>query len=314
LLEYVVQYNTTSQYYRDLITTASTEYRNMYVADATQFEVVQMIISLQDNSLTFNNPSLHVQKMIGNQLVTITERQFDAENKVIVYLINGQQYAVSVSSGTNTRNLGNLYIDDRDTSKTITIGDIITTNTTWSNMSYSQLYNSTTGVFSFSWNDPSNRTLNTSLVIYNYTNTSQIFYNLTSSNSSNFYATYTVPDANGTYVASVHICHSDYGCQSIGGNTILGAIVIYATTIGTTLENLLGSGGKTVLLIMSGIFLMMIPMVFGPNMSSIAGIITALMAVFMAYIGLYPVSAAFLGLVVVIAVLNRFSQKRHEFS
>jgi len=198
-MEFVVQYSATEIYYRDLLISNPIEYKNMYVVDANTNQVVQILIQLQDNSLQFTSPVLHITKLIGEQTATITERAFDSEKKAIVYLINGQQYAITVTSGSLSRTIGNLYVDTVNLIKTIVVGAIITTNTSYGNTSYTLSYNNTTGVISFAWYDPGENTLFTEFWVYNYTNQSQLFFYSNSSNTSNVGFTYTVPDVNETY-------------------------------------------------------------------------------------------------------------------
>jgi len=305
--EYLVMYSTTEIYLRNLLHSNPIDNRNMYVVDATKDQVVQILLQLQDNTGLFNNANVHIRKLLGGQLVTITERPFDAEKKAIVYLINGQQYQITVDTpdGINSRTIGNIYIDTVNLIKTLVIGDLVTTNVSFGNTTYSLTYNTTTGVISFNWFDPTYQTNSTEMWVYNYTNQSQLFFYANSTNASNVSFTYTVPNANDTYLVKIKIRHALFGQNSIDINQIFTGIAGLPSVLLPTLDPLLITLG-------SGMFLIMLPMMFGPVHGGTAAILTALFALLLAYFKWFQVSIVIIVVVLLFAIFSKITERKGE--
>ena len=314
-IEYTSWYGSTAYYYRDLLVPSVVQYLNLYTIDVTKAQALQYIITVQDTSTEFTNPVLHIYKNIGGSSVLITEKPFDAENKAIIYLISAQQYSIVVTGGGNSRSIGNIYADNANLQKTLVLGNVLTLNASWSNTSFGLTYNQTTGLISFSWYDPSNHTINTTFTVKNYTDRTML-YNETSTASQSVGMSYIVPNKSQWYLVQVHICHQDFGCKSIAETKVIGLITqIINITAGSSVLADLGitsDEGRNALLLMFGIVIMMIPMIFGGFFGSTASIIVALLAILFAAIGVYPVSIGLLMLILILALLNKFSDRRNE--
>lgn len=211
-----VQYSVTEIYSRNYVIDADVETKNVYLVDADEDQVVQIILSLQDATGDFDESLLVAKKYIEANQRTITEHYFDAESKVIIYLINGDKYTLFVDNGVEERSVGYLYVDSVDLSKTITIGEVLTTNQTLGNLSFG-LYN-TSDTIIFAYVDASGQTSSAEMWIYNATNTSELLYYVNSTNHSIVSFSYTVADTNQTYLVKVKVHHNTFGLNSIDLN------------------------------------------------------------------------------------------------
>jgi hypothetical protein len=316
-LTYTVQYSPIEVYYRDLLISSNSESKNIYGVDANSFQVVQLIMSLQDNSLTCTSPKIHITKMIGEVSATITERPFDAESKALVYLVNGQQYAVTVTCANGvTRSIGNLLVDSTNLQKTIVIGSTSTVNASDYGTSSSLTFDNSTGVITYTWHDPAGNTNGVHVSIVNRTNTSQIFYECDSANATDSSCSFAVPDVNGTYAVITSIDHDKFG--NMTSSTPFGGIV--GAFIGNVTQNIYASFSEAFsydqvsqgVTAISAMFLMILPMTFGPVLGGVAAIIVGLFAAILHMFGMFPVSIGLIAVVVVLAIMARFADRRHE--
>jgi len=301
-IEFTVMYSATEIYYRDLLINNPIENKNMYVVDANNYQVIQLLMQLQDNTMEFTNPVLHIKKQIGDQLVTITERAFDSEKKAIIYLINGQQYQITVSGGGQERTIGNIYVDSVNLIKTIVISQLITTNISTSNISYALDYDNQTGNIYFNFYDPyGNVEPNTiEFWVYNYTNQSELFFYSNSSNVSGASFNYIVPDPNATYLTKVRIHHK------ILGNIYITKIFEGISSLPYALLPIVSTG---VLTFMSAMLIIIIPMLFGQVHGATAGIIVSLVALMLAVMGFFQISIVLISVALVLAIINKVTEK-----
>lgn len=209
----LIEYTATEIYYRSLITRSAVEHKNFYLVDADEHQVAQLLITLQDATGDFSTATLIIRKYLEGTLETITELDFDAEDKAIIYLINGDRYQIYVDNGAETRSIGYLYVDTVDLSKTITIGEVLTTNQTHGNVSFG-LYN-TSDTIVFSYIDAAGQAISGEMWVYNASNMSQLLYYANTTNRSRFEFTYQVPSTNQTYNVHVKVGHTIFGENSI---------------------------------------------------------------------------------------------------
>jgi hypothetical protein len=307
-----VRYTATSYYYRDLLFTTPVASRIFYWADATTTGLVKTSFTLHDNSGLFANASLYVQKQIADGLPSITEGQFDSENKMVAYLIEGQEYQLTVTSGPNSRLIGLLYSDSANPEKSIIIGS--TGQPSSQNYTYSVTQDNVTGTVRFLWIDPGSHTVNTTFAVYNATNQSQLLY-YASSAAQNVEFTYTPTVANATLKVVTHVSNSVLGMNSPGGTYWFGVIAAIILMPITSLISLVGAAeAKNIMTFCSGVFLLILAMSFGSAYSKMGAIVVALIGTFFAYMGWWPVSGGLMVIILLLAVLNRMSDKRSELT
>jgi hypothetical protein len=203
-----IRHGDDDSYYRNLLVTTTNISKDFYLIDTSLYDAIKMTITLQDITGTFDNSELIVKKNINNVLATITELNFDAENKAIIYLIDGDKYTLTVNNGVEERSVGYLYADSDSLSKTLVLGFVNYTDLTPGKF----LLNLTFGSIEMTWNDPSNNTINVSVSVYNKT-TNELMYSGFST-ADYAYFSFDVPDENATYKVIYEIHHETLGSWS----------------------------------------------------------------------------------------------------
>lgn len=304
-MEQQVKYSSTQIYYRDLLVSSGIETKSFYMVDANNYQAVQILFQLQDNTVAFTNAKLHIKKYIGNQLRTITEAPFDVEKKAIGYLTNGEQYQLVVTSGTQSRTVGNLQADNINLIKTISISPILTTNTSLGNTSFSLFFNNATSTITFAYNDYSAQTSLIEMYVYNYTNSSQLLFYGSSTNATSSEINYIVPDWSQSYNTTIVVHHAIYGLNSFTLMTILSGIAALPIA-------LLPGISAEVFMFISGMFIVTIPMFFTEVHGGTAAIFAGIIALILYIFGWYPVSAGLIIVAIALAVISKITEKKVE--
>ena len=264
-----VTYSATEIYYRNYMVSSEIEYKYVYLVDANQHQVVQLILTLQDETGDFSGSTLKVKKYLEGSLRTITEQQFDAENKVVVYLINGDKYQLYVDNGNEERNIGYLNVDPVDLDKTLVIFSATTTNmTVIENMSYDLTYDGST--IHFVWSDPAGQTDSVEFYVYNYTNDSQVLYYASSSNHSYVVFDYNVPVKNDTYIAKWLVHHNVFGLNTTGQQVVLEGSYTYPASFPLS-DVVTYLGGNSVMWFVL-ILILPLPMIFSRRHAGIGAL------------------------------------------
>ena len=304
-IELTARYSADELYFRDLLFSTPVEYRTIYMADGTEYQIVQYVITLMDNTGDYTDPEIHIKKLIGSDWVTITERPFDVENKAIVYLIAGQQYQISITSGTEYEtNVGNLQADTVNLAKTVVISDVYAMNTTASNINYSLTYDNTTGVIQFLWRDYGEQTDLIEMSVYNYSNTSQLMYYVNSSNTSYVSFTYTTPTTNHKYLVDVDIHHEVFGENTWSITEIFGNVVGFLIDTGNL-------DTSTLRIIGSFVFIVVI-LLFSPVAAGTGAVIVAILGVLAAFLFPDVFSITLMTVALALAILNKFIERKVE--
>jgi len=298
-----VSYSLTEVYYRDYIIRSDIEYRNVYLVDADQYQVVQMIISLQDTTGDFGGSVLKVKKMLEGTEQTVTENYFDAESKNIIYLINGDKYTLYIDNGVEERALGDFYVDSVDLTKTLTLNDVYSIDTTQlGNITYRLWRRNATGyndAIIFEYLDFANQTNNVSMYVYDYDNSSLV-KTFSSTNRSFVYFLWSVTDANTSYKVNIHVNHSQFGQNSFAWWDVF-QVLDYVNAPRSVVDMM----PRNYLTGFSCILLLGIPMLFGSTLGVTAGIFTALAALLLVFWDWYPVNISVIVLALFLAVMNR---------
>lgn len=294
-----------SQYYRDLLVRSDVETKRFYLTDALENTVVQTVITLIDLTGDFSSSTFKVKNYIENSLETITELNFDAENKVITYLVDGEAYQVYVDNGDEERSFGLFYADSSDTTKDLIVGELININRTQGNISYSLTKSG--NVISFSYYDPSQETNNVSMYVYFENDTLVYFTSSINKSTVNFNFDVTSYGVNETYKVNIHIAHDYFGDNSYSFWSIFGAVTgaLYSPhTLVTEFPNLFPMAGI--------IIIMGIPMLFGGFNSSMGAIVTVAIAALFVWWGWIGTTILMLVICGALAILNKINESRRQ--
>ena len=303
-----VAYSSTEIYYRNLLVSAPVEYKKLYLVDANQHQVLQVMIKMQDNTGNFGNAVFRAKKYLEGTLETITELNFDAENKVIVYLVNGDKYSIYVDNGVEERNIGYLYADSSDLEKTLVIGGLVTTNQTIMNTTFDLSYDGET--ISLSWSDEAGLTTEIEFWVYNYTSGEELYY-ASSANHSFVNFNYNVPSVNETYKVKYKIHHAVYGEHTFGETLVMFGEkdkIIPIFPLNTLVSNL---GGDTVLWL-ALLFILPIPMLFSEKHAKIGALMLLGAVALFAYWKMYEISAMLLSIGLLIVFMIFIVRRRSE--
>lgn len=297
-----VSYSATEIYYRNLLVSSDVEYKNYYLVDANVNQVVQLLISLQDWTGDFDGSTLRVKKYLEGTLHTISENIFDAEDKAVIYLINGDRYSLYIDNGVEVRSVGDLYVDTVDLTKTIVLTETFELDRTLGNISYSLVYDNNTDSIVFTYYDSQGNTSFVEFYVYNYTDGTQLYFGNTTNRSRVSY-TYPVPNENQTYQVKVRAYHDVFGGSPwlTLDQLITGAVTALVMPIAIPSTTLLFIGALTII---------SIPMLFGAIHGALGGVITVLFAALLSYWGIYSISIALLIIFAIYSILNVLYARR----
>jgi len=310
-LNFYAEYSPQERYVRTIVP-ESAGYYKIYVVDANNYQVAQMLLTVDDYTGEFgsNTTILKIKKETQGVLSTITERRLDAESKAIVYLIVDDKYSVYVDNGQEERGIGLLYVDTTDLTKTITIGTSVSLNTV-GDFKFILGYNNQTNTIYMRVSDPLNQTLNASIWIYNYTS-GELLYHASSTNHTTIEFTYIVPDVNGTYRVEYHIAHSIYGEHSISGGQIFALENLFPTSFPFEFPfagDVQTEIGLTWQLFVVVIILIGITMMFGAINGSFAGVFIVIMGYVMSFMGWWNPNPMIMATALIFAIINLIAER-----
>lgn len=208
-------YNDAS-YFRTLIPDHTAENITFIAVDLNEDTVYQIIIKMNDLTGEYTDGSGHITKPIYNQTYDIIQQDFNAENKIVTYLLKDGMYTLTIQTadGTVERNIGYLAADLAGT-KSINVPDIEFTPDHSLGDAIAWDWQGNSSQIRFVYTDSDTSTASLYFYIYNLSNTSQIFYSTTSTDLGT--ATYTyVGQRNQSYGAcfnatlpsrSLYDCH-----------------------------------------------------------------------------------------------------------
>jgi len=187
---------------------------SFYMINTTNTQVEQDW-TIYDISGEFTNGTIRVRKVVPDEGVqTMIEHDIDAESKVILFLIQDEEYTlIAISAdGTDVRTIGG-YITDTGTSKILTISEVKfnpALNLIMNSVFYSVEQSVTGSYIRFYYNDTLDQTLNVSVEVINASNITQTLYS-TSGTAATAIFTYNAVDVNSTYIAKMTITHAAFG-------------------------------------------------------------------------------------------------------
>jgi hypothetical protein len=196
---------------------------NYYMINQTKDTSVNQKWNIFDITGVYENGIVRISKVIGSigQQI-ITEEIIDAEGKVVVDLIVGEVYIVSIfdSNLENERNIGFIEAD-ASTEITMEVSNIpfaTDSRTTARDVNITFGWDTASQLIRGIYNDSLAQTTSVNFLVVNASNTSQVMFNQTStSNSVTF--TFNNVNVNSTYIATFTIEHETYG-QLLESKTI----------------------------------------------------------------------------------------------
>ena len=304
-----VTYSATEEYYRNLYITNPIEYKNIYLADATRHQVVQMLFSLTDYTGQFDGSEIKFKRWLGNQIETITEHKFDIENKVVAYLINGESYFIYLDNGKEERVIGNLTVDSVNPTKNIVIGQVSYVEPAIGDISYSLNYSNVTGIVSFDYNDPSNQTKQIDMWVYDYPAGTELTH-IVSTNSSKTSLNYIVSNPSASYKVNVNVDHYVFGDNAMHITKIFnGTTLTIPFPLQMPSKFVAGMDVPWQQFVMS-VLLIGIVLIFGAYFSGLAGIVVVLFAAVFTMFGWINIRYEILAGVFLLALINKFAERR----
>ena len=294
-----VVYDVSDIYHRTLKIDSPDDPKEFYLADANNNQVVQNQFILQDNTGSYDDAWIHIKKYYEGDLIDVTETPFDVEDRALAYLVNGEEYQISVTSGSLERSIGNIVIDTTNLIKNILISTNQAFNTSEGNFSTDLSFDWDTSTITLSVMDTNSNINITEFFVYNGSNHSQQLYYAVSFNTSEVTMTYVVPDRNATYYAGMEVHHNIYGQNTYEMFKTFGGFVKFVTEI--------PGFSEIVLVFICTMGLLLLPMMFDPVHGAMGGIITCVVALILYTIGAYPVQGTIIILALFLAVLNKIS-------
>lgn len=301
-----IEYSATEMYSRNLINSNPIEYRNFYLVDAEKHQVVEIMFTLQDYTYNYDNGYMRIKKYLEGTLQTITESQFDLEDKVITYLINGDKYQLYIDSedGLHSTNIGLLTVDTIDLTKTIVIGNFSSVNSQIGKLFYNLTFDADADMIRFFVRDPSGSMNNVSFWVYNITNTSQLLYFASSSNDTQVNFNYEVPDNTTLYKVEFKIAHDLFGANSYGSGSIMGdpslSMLVFPYV---SFPSYIKTGFSVIIILGSAL-------IFGSMFGALGGIIAVAISGLLVYFGLIEITSTILAVAMFFALTNKIRGDR----
>jgi len=301
------RYSASDFYYRTLKSTSTHENKDFFTVDATEYQMAQVSFTLYDSTGDYAGSAIEIKRYLDDVLETITEMDFDAENKALTYLINGEFYKIYVDVDGVETLIGEYYTDTNDLDKNIIIGETTPINRSIANITYEENYNGTHANFTF--NDYAAGTELIEYWVYNASNTSQIFcYNTSTADSAFFECK--VPVVNASYVGSFRLKHEQFGNSTTyrAWNMVVIASILPPTTFPLFL--LIGLLGGSAPLWVSILFIIPTGMIFHKNHTVIAGMLVIGMTFLFSIWFNYATSTAVLALAFIMIVIIEINKTR----
>lgn len=292
----IVEYSPTEVYYRDYLVRSPIEYKNIYLVDATQNQVVQMLFRLQDYTGSFTNSILKVKRYLEGTLRTITELYFDVEDKAIVFLANGHKYQLYVDNGQEERNIGEIYVDPTDLEKTIVLGQVQLTNLTQGNVTYSLGYDAASNTIYGSYRSQEGNIISAEFKVIDYDTGTTLYY-ASSTNKTEVSFAWLVNNTSKNYYAELKVNDAFFGEFSK-------KVPIYLTKKQPEfplLDMITNLGGSVVWLAI--LFILPIPLFFTERYVELGALFTLAFVALLTYWGVLNVSQAVLGIGILIVIL-----------
>ena len=290
-----------SSYFRMLIPKTTKQNVTWWLLDLNQDTGVQVNLELVDLTGEFTNGILRIKKAIDQNIETMIEQFFDIESSTVNYLLKDGYYTVSVESNVgNERQLGNLIADTAGT-KTITLPSIpfYPDKVLYDNISWSYTFNITAGILRLQYEDKTTNTTLIRLRIYNGSNATspallQTFESTNPGSSVTF--TYNNPLANQTYFTDLHV-----------ENALLNFNITEQRTFGDFENYLFPFAGfkegdaDNIKFYASAIFLVVWGLLFSAKHVGLGLTSTFIWIVILRMMGWFPIHAAWLALIGLIA-------------
>lgn len=196
-----LNYDDTS-YFRTLVPAYSVLNVPWYMIDIEDYTAYQVLLKMNDLTGQFDDATLEINRILNGTEITLIEQYFDAESKVVLYLIKDEFYTITLrNSAGDVRNLGYLQADSAGT-KTINIPDVsfVPGDIQLGNNIVRQ-WSGSSDLIRFVYNDSNVLpTTNLTFSVYNGSNVSDLLYESVQTNVATAVFTFT-GDSNLSYKA-----------------------------------------------------------------------------------------------------------------
>lgn len=301
----IIYPGTTGSYYRQLIPEYTDYNITFFLIDLEQETAVERIINLIDVTDNYNNAIIKIRRSVTGTTQDIIESYFDVSNKVSLYLIKNELYALSIiDDDGNEELLGNLITSSAG-EQTITVPTIKfePTNIYLENESIKLSYapanfTSKEGSISFVYNASIPSTSYVSFTVFLDNGT--VVYNQTSaSNTATF--TYTFTDTNSTYYSRAEFKHSEFTESKV--QVKVWSNVIESFSGNQWFSNIFGDSDAT-MHYASLIFLGVWGLLFGA-LFALAGLLTTIFwLILFTALGWFNIGAGWLAYTIILSVIG----------
>ena len=305
-----------TQYYREIKPSTNVQNITFYLFDygaSTTYK--QYTFYFTEYTESYSSPILTITKNLGSS-VTLSRTPFDYSLKTTVYLIGDNYYGFTISDSNKLSNLGEVYLLSSDTSKTIYLSGLNTTNATKTyDIAYNFTENYDSSNLGFIYLDKTSKTNTITYKVYNLSSSTtdpSLIYSSTMTNEGYANFSYTYPNTNDTIKCVATVSHQTYGEFNLSKT-----IKLYNQSQTQIIDitnlplNILGLSRENVLILTSITLIAGCLLIFGARFSGIGLIMTALMTSLCSFIGWLPIPPIYLLLIYVVAVLFKLQQGRY---
>jgi len=300
-------YTDGNKYFRSFIPSSSTENISMYLIDVSTDTAVFMTFTLQDLTGFYTNSTIRFLTYVNEKLSEVTSDVFDVSNTVQCYLIKDKRYYIRLEGEGTTKQIGWLYVSSSDTEKTITITDVeIESSSPYGDVSFAFVTDYNNSQVALHYVDLSNQTNSVTFKVYNSSG-SELYSGTEESQDTSII--YTVPKVNETYILKAIIDHSVYGI--INETRMIDFREPGRKVINLDLPDSILGLSSTNWYRLSSIFLIgFAGMLFGATVSGVGALMMVGLAYFFVYLGWISISSITMGIMLVVAVLHKLSERR----
>jgi len=300
-------YTDGNKYFRSFIPSSSTENISMYLIDVSTDTAVFMTFTLQDLTGFYTNSTIRFLTYVNEKLSEVTSDVFDVSNVVQCYLIKDKRYYIRLEGEGTTKQIGWLYVSSSDTEKTITITDVeIESSSPYGDVSFAFVTDYNNSQVALHYVDLSNQTNSVTFKVYNSSG-SELYSGTEESQDTSII--YTVPKVNETYILKAIIDHSVYGI--INETRMIDFREPGRKVINLDLPDSILGLSNTNWYRLSSIFLIgFAGMLFGATVSGVGALMMVGLAYFFVYLGWISISSITMGIMLIVAVLHKLSERR----
>ena len=193
---------------------------SFYLIDLSTTSAVFNDLKADDLLNDYNNPSIHVYKIVEDEQIQITSDFTDIESKIGAYLVQNHEYIIEIHSDNNPDRIIGRYIAVTAGEKIIRLYDVGVypqdSSSRFNNIEINSWYNETTDTVYFMYNDDGNETNSVVVEIFQNASTTGLtpLFSYTSTNEAAFELLYTNATLQNTTVTVKARLNLDSGIKN----------------------------------------------------------------------------------------------------